>query len=163
MPVQQATNGTSTTAQRQAIAIAGKARGLAVDDIRALTPAGSIRALTFEQASALLDRLNGGRPRPAAPAQAPRSRRRRPGVLAIITDRQREVLASYQGRLGWSNERLDAFMQRTFGLTMATLASRRDASRAITILRRVIDHKAGKDARQVCEHATDLEDSAQSH
>jgi hypothetical protein len=145
MAVKPTINGSSTPAQRRAIVLAGQRLGMGVDELRSLTRTGSLRALSFEQAGELLDRLNSGRQRPTTAAAGPsRSRRAARGVLRIITDRQREVIASYQDRLGWSDERLHEFLQRTFGLSALTLANRQDASRAITILRRIVDHQEGK-------------------
>lgn len=144
MAVQTPIKGTSTPAQRRAIVLAGRRHGLDVDDLRGLTTRGSLRALSFEEASDLLDRLNNGRARRTEPARRPRSRRADPGVVRIITERQRAVIASYRDRLEWSDEHLDGFLKRTFGLTMRTLARRHDASRVITVLRRVVDDKAGK-------------------
>lgn len=138
-----ATCGTSTAAQRRAIVLIGRGLGMDVDELRALTPAGSLRALSFEAAAALLDRLNAGRPKREEPAR-PAGRRSKDGVFKMVTPRQREVIRSYQGRIGWDDAELDAFLQRTFKLSLATLATRRDASRALTVLRKIVEHKAGR-------------------
>jgi len=45
-------------AQRRALFAAGSNRGLDIDDLRSLTPAGSISAMTHAEASRLLDHLN---------------------------------------------------------------------------------------------------------
>lgn len=145
MATKQAITGSSTPDQRRAIVLAGQRLGMDVDELRSLTPAGSLRALSFEQASALLDRLNEGRrPEPVAAERKPRPRRPSPGVIRIISDRQREVIASYRDRLGWTDEHFGKFLQKTFGLTIATLVRRNDASRVITVLRRIVDHKVSK-------------------
>ncbi len=138
-------HGTSTPAQRRAIVLAGRQRGMDLDQLRGMTPAGSLRALSFDQAAAILDRLHDGRPAPERKRRPPR--RSRPGILKMVTLRQRETIASLQVRIGWGDERLDEFLWRTFGLRMQTLASRRDASRIITILGRVLEHKQGKCSR----------------
>jgi len=155
MAVEQQIMGTSTPNQRRAIVMAGRRLGMDVDALRAVTSKGSITALSFEEAATLLDRLNTGRERPTEPVRRETARRSAPGILKMITARQREVIASYQGRLGWTDARLDEFMRRTFGLTMATLARRYDASRAITVLRKLVDHHAAKVAASTAEYTPD--------
>lgn len=155
MAIEQPIIGTSTPNQRRAIILAGRRLGMDVDALRAVTTGGSLTALSFEEASSLLDRLNNGRERPTEPVRRKIARRSAPGVLKMITARQREVIASYQGRLEWTDARLDEFMRRTFGLTMATLARRHDASRAITVLRKLVEHHAQKVAASTAESTPD--------
>lgn len=153
MGIRTVNEGTSTAAQRRAIVLAGKTRGLDVDALRALTPNGSIRALSFEDASMLLDRLNQPTlvdedPRPAGrrkpSAGRGNGRRSAPGVYKMLTPRQREVIASYCRRLGWGPDRLDELTLKLFGLPMRRVGSRRDASVLITVLRRIVDHVEAK-------------------
>jgi len=146
--------------------LAGKRLGFKLDAIRALTSAGSLRAVSYREASKLLDSLNRQwsegaplprRPKPkGGPEADPRcgnGRRAPAGVLKMITPRQKEVIHSYQRRLEWNEDRLDEFLKRTFSLTFAELASRRDASRILTVLRKLVDHKNAKDEKAEVEAA----------
>jgi len=119
---------------------------LSVDDLRAMTPAGSLRALSFEAASALLDSLNQNRPEGAErPAGERRSGRRgRPGIYKMVTPRQIEAVGQYRAALGWTEARLDEFLRRTIGMPLAKVAVRRDASRAIFVLQRCLQHALRK-------------------
>jgi len=69
-----------TAAQRRALFAAARDKGLSTDDLRAMTPKGSISMLTLPEAADLLGRLNKGttHDRPAPP----RARRPR-GVIAM--------------------------------------------------------------------------------
>lgn len=161
-------NGTSTAGQRRAIVLAGRAHGFDVDALRAMTPAGSLRALSFSEASTLLDALNEGKGReqdkhrspceanadgsgsrpptgggPSRPRR-PAYRRGRPGVLRIITQQQRTAIAAIQARLGYSGASVDDLCRKTCGVALAELASRRDASRLITVMQRVADWHDGR-------------------
>ena len=162
MGVKQAITGTSTAAQRRAIVLAGRRLGLSLDALRGLTPQGSLRALSFAQAAALLDQLNQGRQRPAyaakrLPASDARAsgdagsagRRSVPGIVKFVTPAQREEMEALRLRLGWSPKGLDRFLDVTFGLTTATRARRRDASRAIAILNKILDHAVSKERRRL--------------
>ena len=155
MAVRQPIEGSSTPAQRRAIVLAGRRVGLDVDDLRAMAAGGSLRALSFEAASAMLDSLNrdferptdgatGGDRRAAKGARRTSGRRARPGIFKMITPRQREAIESYRVRLGWGEAHLDDFLKKTFDFTRATLASRRDASRVLTVLGRLVDHAVTK-------------------
>ena len=62
MTAEHAINGDSTAAQHRAIVLAGQRLGMDLDEVRGLTPEGSLRALLLQEASELLDSLNRGRP-----------------------------------------------------------------------------------------------------
>jgi len=105
--------------QRRALFAVGKRRGLSIDGLRELTPAGSISALTRAQAAGLLDRLNVGtdyeHPRPAQ-----RQPRRPRGVYAIATDAQRRKIEALRIDLGWEQRdgrrnRIESVRRRRLG------------------------------------------------
>lgn len=148
MPTTETIAKESTPGQRQAIVCAGRALGLDLDGIRELTPAGSLRALTFDEAAAVLERLDAERQRRNLPV-VKRARRRRAGrPLGKVTKRQARLIDEHRERIGWTAERLDVFLARTFNLTAATLKARRDASRVIAVLGQVLEHKLARRARQ---------------
>jgi len=157
MALRQPNEGSSTPAQRRAIVLAGRRVGLDVDDLRAMAAGGSLRALSFEAAGAMLDHLNRGFERPADGASGDgcdrrtakgkrrtSGRRAGPGIFKMVTPRQREVIESYRRRLMWGEVHLDDFLKKTFGFTCGALASRRDASRVLTVLGRLVDHVVSK-------------------
>lgn len=127
-------------AQRAALFAIGTARGLDIDDLRAMTPKGSISALSFAEASALLSRLNAGtefaHPRP--PARQPR---RPKGVYAFRTAAQLRKIEALRIELGWTPEGLDGFLaSRKFrdGRPMNSIASTSDGRDAIELLKHVL-------------------------
>jgi hypothetical protein len=99
------TTGPITPAQRRALFAIGKARGLTVDDLRDLTPTGSISALTRDQASHLLDRLNAHTDH-EHPRQSPRRPRRPKGVYAFASAAQRRKIEALRIDLDWSPQGL---------------------------------------------------------
>ena len=58
---QQRANRKLTDKQRAALFALAHRRGLEIDDLRAMTPQGSISKLTMREAGDLIDRLKGGR------------------------------------------------------------------------------------------------------
>ncbi len=124
-----------TPAQRTAIFAAARSRGLGIEDIRAMTPAGSISKLTRLQAREVLDRLNAGTP------HAVQHRPRRPkGVYAFVTDAQRNKIESLRIELGWTRERLKQWLGgRTHadGRPMTSMDTTADASAVIELLKAV--------------------------
>jgi len=154
MAVQQVINGSSTTAQRRALVFAGRRLRMDVDALRNLTPRGSLRALSFTEASALLDRLNEGRETPKQTSRPKRKatqqttggngQKSKPGVFKMMTPQQRHMIVTLRTRLDWSPAHLDNFLKRSFGLTVATLGRRHDASRVIIAMNKVLDHVVAK-------------------
>jgi hypothetical protein len=128
--------GTSTPGQRTAIVVAGRRLGFDLDDLRAFTPHHSLRALSLDQASALLNQLNQGHfVGPRRHQSVPRHRDRvRPKE---ITSAQRRMLEQLRLRLGWTPEKLDAFLVKRFAEPLAGMTRRHDAARAIAILLRL--------------------------
>lgn len=138
-----------TPEQRRALFAAGKARGLDIDDLRALTPAGSISLLTRLQASRLIDRLNAGS-ESAYPKRRSRAPRRPKGIHAIATPSQRNKIEALRIDLGWTPEHLGKWLSErhhAHGRPMATLRegaytlnidSTADASAVIELLKAVL-------------------------
>ena len=143
-----------TDAQRRALFAAGRAHGLDIEGIRAMTPGGSISMLNRRQAAAILERLNSGTPH-AHPRPTIRGPRRPKGVYRIATQAQLGKIESIRIDLGWSREKLDEWLAgRTFydGRTMSVIRSTVDANQVIELLkavamrhRRAVRRRAGMD------------------
>lgn len=80
-----------TPPQRRALFAAARDRGLSIDDVRDMTPTGSISALTRAEASDLLDRINAGTDFDEHRRQRPRGPRR-PKSLRIFLDSLSKLL-----------------------------------------------------------------------
>lgn len=132
-----------TAAQRRALFAAARERGLTIDDLRDMTPAGSISALTRGQASDLLDGLNRGTDYAHPRKRRPSSRPRRPKcVYGIATDAQRRKIESLRIQLGWTLEGLQGFLsERHFsdGRVMTRIDSTSDGRDVIELLKGVRD------------------------
>lgn len=138
-----------TPEQRRALFAAGKARGLDIDDLRAMTPAGSISLLTRLQASRLIDRLNAGS-ESSYPKRRSRAPRRPKGIHAIATPSQRNKIEALRIDLGWTPGNLGKWLSgrhHVHGRPMATLRegaytlnidSTADASAVIELLKAVL-------------------------
>ena len=129
-----------TAEQRRAIFAAGKSRGLDIDDLRQLTPAGSISALTRLQATELLQRLNahGEHPYPKRHSRAPR---RPKGVYAIPTGSQLNKIEALRIELGWTPEGLQGWLAERHhvdGRLMTKIDSTTDAAAVIELLKAVL-------------------------
>jgi len=135
--------------QRRAIFAAGKAHGLDIDDLRAMTPAGSISLLTRLQAGGLIDLLNAGSEN-VYPKRRSRAPRRPKGIHAFATPSQRNKIESLRIELGWTPQGLGGFLadrRHDHGRPMATLHdgtytlnidSTADASAVIELLKAVL-------------------------
>lgn len=126
--------------QRRALFAWAKSRGMSIDDLRALTPSGSISAMSHDAASALLKRLNAGgeyeHPRPA-----PRGPRRPKGVYRLATPAQRRKIESLRIELDWTPQGLDGWLsERHFGdgRPMTRFVSTVDAMEVIELLKAVL-------------------------
>lgn len=126
--------------QRRALFAAAERLGWSLDDLRAVTPGGSISKLTVRQASELLDRLNAGTP--AAEQHATRRGPRRPKtVFAMPTPAQRVKLDALREALGWTAERLNEWLSErhySHGGAMNQMATSRDAREVIELLKHVV-------------------------
>jgi hypothetical protein len=135
-----------TEPQRRSLFAWAKEHGASIDDLREMTPAGSISMMTCVQASALLDRLNRAGP-------PPKRRRRRPkNVCAMVSDKQRSMIVSLRLTLGWGAEALDDWLSRRHfrdGRAMNAIDSSHDAVAVIELLKGVVKRtERAKEARQ---------------
>ncbi|MFQ5495745.1 MAG: hypothetical protein ACE5EX_10235 [Phycisphaerae bacterium] len=145
-----------TAPQRRALFACAKCKGLDIDDLRALTPCGSISALSRQEAAELLSRLNAGtdydHPRPAR-----RGVRRPKGVYRFATDAQRRKITALGIDLGWTSDRLHEWLsERHFldGRPMSKIldkdaaVSTKDGADVIELLKVVNARSARKRARE---------------
>lgn len=138
-----------TAGQRAALFAAGRARGLTIDGLRAMTPAGSISLLTFDEAAALLTRLNAETDY-AQPRKPDRGPRRPKGIYAIRTPAQLGKVESLRIELGWTVDRLLEFLRgRTFtdGHAMDKWASTDDGRHVIELLKAVLKRQRAAQSR----------------
>jgi len=131
-----------TPSQRRALFSAARSRGMTIDDIRDMTPTGSISALTRSQASDLLDGLNSGTEyaHPRKPRR--RSARRPKGVYALATEAQHRKIESLRIQLGWTREGLRGWLSErhyTDGRPMTKIDSTSDGSDVIELLKGVLE------------------------
>jgi len=132
-----------TSSQRRAIFAAGKVKSLTIDDLRAMTPTGSISALTRGQASDLLNRLNAGT-QYEHPRKTARGRRHPKGVYALATPAQHRKIESLRIQLGWTTEGLRGWMSErhfTDGRPMTQIDSTADGVAVIELLKGVLERK----------------------
>jgi len=143
-----------TDGQRRALFAASRAHGMDRNALRAMTPVGSISALTFAQASDLLTRLNAGTPH-AHPRKTPRGPRRPAGVYAIATAAQRRKIEALRIELGWTAAGLESWLSERShvdGRPMTRVDSTRDASAVIELLKAVVSRTVH--SREVGESET---------
>lgn len=138
-------------AQRKALFAAARGKGLSTDDLRAMTPNGSISALSRREAFDLLNRLNAGteHDRPA-PSRRPR---RAKGMYAFVTDAQRDLIAAIRLEIGWSDERFRDWLGKRHyrddpNRPMTDMQSSADAERVIELLKGVRDRMARAKAKR---------------
>jgi len=94
-----------TTPQRRALFAFAKSKGMDIDDLRALTPLGSISALRRKDAAELLSSLNAGTDY-EHPRRPVRGARRPKDVYRFATSAQRRKITALSIDLGWTAERL---------------------------------------------------------
>lgn len=129
-----------TPAQRKALFAAARGKGLSTDDLRAMTPRGSISALSRREAFDLLNRLNAGTEydRPA-PHRRPRRAR---GMYAFVTQAQRDLIVSLRLEIGWSDDQFRDWLGKRHyrddpTRPMTDMQSSADAERVIELLKGV--------------------------
>jgi len=135
--------------QRRAIFAAMHARGLEIDDVRALCPNGSISKLSRAEAGDVLQRLNARTEYEHPRRTRPRSSRRPKGVYRLATSGQRAKIEALRIDLDWTVERLTEWLAgRSYadGRRMNRIDSSNDAAAVIELLKGVV-LKAGQ-ARQ---------------
>lgn len=167
-----------TEAQRKAIFAIIHQRGLSIDDVRALCPHHSISKLTIAAAATLLEQLNTGTKysrlqpyvgvrRARSGARTPDSRRRSPGTIALLEDRQVKLIARYRVALGWTPDMLTSHLQaRKYPnqnvRTMDQITTQFDAQAVIEHLKLVLHRtlhyhgkKLGRDVPELDDPRTD--------
>ena len=124
----------------------GRERGMTTDDLREMTPAGSISMLTRVQAMHLIDALKRGKsPDYEQKTNAPRKpRQRRPkNVIRLVTDDQRALIEALRIDLDWTEDQLDAWLRvRHFpgeSRNLTQMQTSKDAQFVIELLKRVLD------------------------
>ncbi len=142
-----------TDAHRRMIFRLKTDRGLTIDDVRDMTPAGSISMLTKFQATSLIDALKTGKPvdyskRSRIPAER-RSKRRPKNVFAMASDAQRNTIEALRIELGWSKEHLHDWLSKRHhkdGRPMTEIQSSGDAVAVIELLKavRIRQHRANE-------------------
>lgn len=94
-----------TPEQRRKLFALAKRRGLDVEDVRQMAPAGSVSQLTRVEASRLIDRLQG-----VEPGHQPHERQ------GSATGRQLGLIDHLAGELGMSDAELAEWMGKRFGV-----------------------------------------------
>jgi hypothetical protein len=125
--------------QRTAIFAAARRLGMEINDVRALTPAGSVSQLTYAQASDILDSLNRG-----SGYQHPRAYKRPPrrpkGVYRMVTPEQLGKIEALRIELGWEPDKLQAWLAKRHyedGRPMTRIDSTADGVAVIELLKGV--------------------------
>jgi hypothetical protein len=140
-----------TVDQRRAIFAAARARALDIDDVRAMTPSGSISKLTRLQARDLLDRINANTEYSTARRQNA-SPRRPKGVYAMVSEAQRVKIKAIQHEIGWTDEHLGTWLKQRHhddGRPMTQMNSGKDAKAVIELLKQVARKTAKSCNRQL--------------
>jgi len=150
-----------TPPQRRALFAAAGDRGLSIDDIRDMTPAGSISALSRAQASDLLDRINSGTDFDQRRRRRPRGPRRPKGVFAMASPAQRAKIKSLRIDLGWTAEGLVGFLadrHYSHGGPMSKILTTADASEVIELLKAVMRKQVAARAKRTRNAASNQGD-----
>lgn len=103
---------------------------VAADANATATRAVSIAALTYSQAEAVIERLKG---RSFVPRRTMQHRRAKSGVVQLITDEQRELIAKLATQRNWKPETLQNFCIRQCG--HLPLRTTDDANKVIEALK----------------------------
>lgn len=135
-----------TDQQRRHIFAAGRERGMSTDDLRRMTPAGSISMLTRDQAASLIDALKRGKSpdyerRPRMPRGKSRSRKPE-GVIRMISEAQRARIEALRIDIDCTKEELQDWLRvRHFpdGRPLTEMCSGDDAVYVIELLKHVLN------------------------
>lgn len=133
--------GGITPSQRRALFAAAKAHGLSIDDLRDVTPTGSISAMSHSEAAAVLDRLNSGTAYGDRQRLRPRGPRRPKGVFAMVTSAQTAKIEAMRIDLAWTADGLAGFLNErhySHGGSMGKILTTADASEVIELLKSVL-------------------------
>lgn len=137
-------SGPISPAQRRAIFAAAESRGLSIDDVRDMTPAGSISRLTWQRASNLLDSINRGTAFQKDRRERPRSPRRPKGVMAMVSEAQHRKIESLRIDLSFTTSRLHEFLavrHYSHGGSTARILTAADGIEVIELLKAVAARK----------------------
>ena len=143
-----------TPAQRSKIFAVANERGLSLDDVRAMTPAGSVSALTRVHATALIDALEKGQSPDYDRAATKRPRRDRPaeGSIRLVSDAQRNTIESLRRDCGFTKESFQTWLsQRSFNdrRPLTDMNTSGDAIFIIELLKRVRDKQRAAQRKAV--------------
>lgn len=144
-------DGLITEGQRRAIFAAGRAKGLGIEELRAMTPAGSISALSRRQANVMLTRLNGHTAADSRRPTRPRGPRRPMGVIALVSEAQLAKIESLRIDLGWPADKLAAFLGErhySHGGPMSQVLTSKDGIERIELLKSVLQKQLAADSKR---------------
>lgn len=111
-----------TAAQRRRLFARAHELGFNVDDLRAMTPAGSVSVLTLSEAAWLIDQLEAG------PDASPPTREAGTGPTA----RQYAMIAWLSDAIGFNGTQFNGWLAKRFNVfDLAEIPDRRTASRII--------------------------------
>ncbi len=137
-----------TAAQRCKIFALGNEQGKGIDDLRAMTPVGSISMLTRMQAAQLIDALEHGKsPDYEKRSRVPASRRpgyRRPkNVIRMVTDQQRNMIEALRIDFDWTKDGLDKWLSARHypgeQRPLTQMQTSKDAQFVIELLKEVLN------------------------
>lgn len=150
-PRPSASSAVITPAQRKALFAWARERGKTIDDLRDMTPAGSISMLTRVQAAELLERLNQGtsheRDYRGPPPDRRKPRRAYGSIHRMVSTAQSDLIVAIRMDLGWSEDHLVTWLsQRHYRSDptrpMSEIHSSRDAAEVIELLKAVRSRSA---------------------
>ena len=140
--------GLITPGQRRALFAIARQRGMTIDDLRGMTPQGSISAITRRQAARLLSHLNAGtdyeHPRPK---MRPR-RRQLKGVYRFASEAQHRKIEALRIQLAWAEDKLQAWLAERHhpdGRPMTRIDSTSDGVSVIELLKGVLARSSRTD------------------
>src|ERR1043166_5041149 len=153
--------GGITPAQTRAIFAAARRIGMELDDVRAMTPGGSIKLLSRLQASDLLDRLNASTEY-QHPRKSPRAPRRPKSVYRIATPPQLAKIESLRIELDWTSEGLTGWLSERHhgdGRAMTDIQSSSDRQAVVQLLKAVVKRSHVEPAEAIQAAHTSAEES----
>lgn len=129
---------TSTPQQRKRIVLLGNSQSLTVDDLRDMTPLGSLRELSKQEASDLIERLGGGRMQTAR--QSPYPRRQSTDATRMITREHVTIITEMMERKFGDSEHALAWLKRNFKVdTVRDLGTAERAGEVVAVLKEMLD------------------------
>jgi len=146
-----------TSAQRSKIFAVANERGLALDDVRAMTPAGSVSMLSKVEAAALIDALEKGQSPDYDRASISRPRRARPaeGAIRLVSVEQRIMIEDLRRECGFTPASFQTWLsQRSFNdrRPLTDMKTSGDAIFIIELLKRVRAKQIDQRQRRAVSH-----------